>query len=300
MTFEGYVLSQTVGVAKLHKIDPAALLAVVEVESAGKSLECDGVTPCLLFERHIFYRELKKAGKTSALANAIALGLANSSWQPATQYKDQGSSVGRLSLLKRAREIDVECANRSCSWGVGQTMGFLAEEMRFPNANAMLNYMMEGGVPAQVDCMIREIENKKLTLKLNLHEWAAFAKVYNGPGYAKNAYDEKMAAAYLKWSQQILPEGTVKPVDVPSEVKPAVRPIPPSAATQAGIGGGIIAMATAIWEAFQRVETQFVVLGLLILVLAAATAIILWRRSKQAVQPRGNLTELEKGITSCY
>src|SRR5689334_21452572 len=171
--FEENVLNQTVAVTRQHQIDPAALLAVVETESAGKSM--DGTYPCLLFERHIFYRELRKVS-TTLLERAVAQGLANSSWQPGTQYKDQGTGAKRVALFERAAAIDRECAIRSCSWGVGQTMGFLAEELHFPNAIAMLDYMRSGGVPAQVECMVREVENKHLTPKLNGHQWAAFAR----------------------------------------------------------------------------------------------------------------------------
>ena len=289
MAFEAAVISQVVAVADQHKIEPAALLAVVEVESAGKSLEIDGVTPCLLFERHVFYRELKKAGKTAQLLNAQAMGLANATWQPATQYKDQGTSSKRIQLYLKAKAVDEECADRSCSWGVGQTCGFLAEEMRFPNAIAMLAYMTKGGVPAQVECMVREIENKKLSAKLNAHNWAGFAKSYNGPGYAKNAYDTKMAAAYLKWAKQTLTVIKPAPVDVPPEMKPAPVPPPPKVTpTQASIGG-IAGAVAAIWAFFNSVEFKLLAFACLIIVLAVITGIVLLRRHASQTE-RGTLS----------
>jgi hypothetical protein len=39
-----------------------------------------------------------------------------------------------------------------------------------------------------------------LLAALQSHDWAAFAKGYNGPGYAKNAYDVKLAEAYERFS----------------------------------------------------------------------------------------------------
>lgn len=294
--FEGEVLNQTIGVAVAHHIEPAALLAVVEVESAGKSLESDGRTPCFLFERHIFYRELKKAGKTQALELAVEQGLANSSWQPSTQYKDQGSSSNRLKLLARAKFIDEECALRSCSWGVGQTMGFLAEELKFPNAKAMVDYQIKGGVPAQVECMIREIENKKLGPKLNSHDWAGFARVYNGPGYAKNNYVSKMVSAWNSWKGRGVNTTTVqppKPVPVPGPVGP-VKPGPtvPPVAT----GGGIIAIIVAAWAAIHNnLSIQLMIFGGFILVLAIVTLIVIWKRALQANLPKqGNLASVRK------
>lgn len=218
MKFEKLVIDEVVKVAKKNGIEPAALMAVVEIESAGRALEDDGKTPRLLFERHVFYRELNKRAPNK-LQEADRQGLVRVKWDRATQYKDQGSSKNRLILIERARKIDGECANRSASWGVGQTMGFLAEELGFSNANVMLKFMVDGGIPAQVDCMVREIKRKKLDVKLTNQDWAGFARVYNGPGYAANQYDTKLSAAYDKWLSALDPndpETGEAPVEVPT------------------------------------------------------------------------------------
>jgi hypothetical protein len=34
---------------------------------------------------------------------------------------------------------------------------------------------------------------------LRARNWPSFARGYNGPAYAQNAYDKKMAAAYARW-----------------------------------------------------------------------------------------------------
>lgn len=294
--FEGEVLRQTIGVAIKHKVEPAAALAVVEVESAGKSLEQDGRTPRLLFERHVFYRELKKAGKTTALSRAVAAGLAHPEWRkPGTansQYRDQGTSAKRLSLLARARAIDEECALRSCSWGVGQTMGFNAEEMGFRNARELFQYMVEGGVPAQVECMFREIEEKKLIGKMNAHDWAGFAYKYNGAGYKANKYDTKMAAAYLKWKKVELPKIT-EPVPKPKPVqvepgtskptKPEVKPTPPVVTKEkGGLFAGIAAFFAGLWAALQTTQFQLVGIVVMICVLTVITVVVLNKRRAAA------------------
>lgn len=224
MAFEPDVIKQVVNVAKRNGVDPSGLLAVVEVESDGKSMEADGRTPRLLFERHVFYRELKKRAP-SKLQRAIDLGFAIPSWSRSTQYKDQGTSQKRLDLIARVRQVDEECANRSCSWGVGQTMGFLAEELKFPNANAMLKFMVDGGIPAQVECMLREIKNKNLIPKINSHDWAGFARVYNGPGYAANQYDTRMASAERKWRNKINPNEVDEP-DAEQPIDPPKTRVP--------------------------------------------------------------------------
>ena len=47
-----------------------------------------------------------------------------------------------------------------------------------------------------------------MTRALLAKDWAAFARAYNGPGYAKNNYDKKLAAAYarfvnLDWNKDV-------------------------------------------------------------------------------------------------
>lgn len=291
-TFEGDVLSQTVAVAVAHKIDPAALLAVVEVESAGKSM--DGAYPCLLFERHVFYRELRKR-RPERLQEAINAGLALSAWSPSTQYKDQGTGAKRVALFERAARIDRECAIRACSWGVGQTCGFLAEELHFPNAVAMLDYQLKGGIPAQVECMVREIENKRLVAKLNGKQWAAFAKVYNGPGYANNDYDTKMAAAYARWVKKDL-QGMVvvaKPV-TPLPPVPTTTKVTNTVSSDAGkavIVGTASASAAAATK-YNYITWQVGAVVVTMLVLGIVTAVVLYRRRNQKVQT-GTLAAVE-------
>lgn len=296
-TFEGGVLAQTVGVARDHGIEPEALLAVVQVESAGKSLEVDNKTPCLLFERHIFYRELSKKS-LAGLNEAVRLGLANKTWQPKTQYKDQRTSQLRLDLFAQARKINEICAIRSCSWGVGQTMGFLAEELKFRDALMMFNYMVAGGVPAQVECMVREIENKKLTKKLNDHQWAAFAKVYNGPGYATNHYDTKMASAWATWKARGVPLVPATPIRAPISLQPSGPVTPPKTVTVTNTsvvtGGAVVAAATTVsfWE---KLDVQWLMLGGFLLLLAVITSIVLWQRRKAAQVPQlGTLADVKE------
>jgi hypothetical protein len=54
-------------------------------------------------------------------------------------------------------------------------------------------------------------------------DWAAFAKAYNGKGYAKNKYDEKLAAAYKKFAAPPAPRTPSTPPPRPS---PSSAPAP--------------------------------------------------------------------------
>lgn len=187
-------------VAAGRGIEPAALMAVVEVECGGEPFEADGRTPRFLFERHVFYKEL--ASRPDLLKVAVDRGLAIPKWSRTTQYKDLGTSAGRQKVLGQARAIDVEAANRACSWGVGQIMGFHAAALGYGSATAMVAELTTGGLGAQIDCMVRFVQSKGLIAKLNAHDWAGFATAYNGAAYKQNAYDTRLAAAYARWNTE--------------------------------------------------------------------------------------------------
>ena len=50
----------------------------------------------------------------------------------------------------------------------------------------------------QLEIMLRYIEKSGLVAALNRRDWVAFARAYNGPAYARNRYDRKLAAAHAR------------------------------------------------------------------------------------------------------
>ncbi len=199
--FSQSIVNAIKGAATKAGIEPAALLALVEVETSGNPFEQDGRTPALLYERHIAWRMAAKVSKALQTAFARA-GLAIPKWSKATQYKDQGTSANRLALIAKARTIDAEVANQSASWGLGQTMGFLYAELGFGSACAMVEHLT-GNVAGQIECMIHELNNKRLVGPLNAHDWAKVARIYNGAGYAANRYDVRLADSYKRWLRKL-------------------------------------------------------------------------------------------------
>ena len=99
-------------------VEPAALLAVAEVESGGETFALVGGRrePLIRFEGHYFDRRLA-AGKREAARRA---GL--SSPQPG-RIANRKSQAARWRMLKRAAAIDRKAAYESASWGIGQVMG---------------------------------------------------------------------------------------------------------------------------------------------------------------------------------
>ena len=199
--FSQEIIDAIVAAAKAQGWPASALLAVVECETSGKPFEQDGHTPSLLFERHKFYSELQKR-EPSKLKAAIAAGLAIPHWSRSTQYKDQGTSAGRLNVIAKARAIDEEVANRAASWGLGQTMGFNAERLNYEDATHMVGELSRG-IAEQIDALVREIQTDHLDKYLKAKNFAAFARGYNGSGYAQNQYDTRMAAADARWVRRL-------------------------------------------------------------------------------------------------
>jgi hypothetical protein len=215
--FSNEVINAAVRAANANGIRPAALLALIQVETAGHPFEIDGKTPSLLFERHVCYREALKANCLGPFQRA---GLAIPHWNRATQYKDQGSSAARIALIERARNVNIEVANRSASWGIGQTMGFNAQELGFVSATALVEHCAT--LDGQVDCLIRELKTNHIIQPLNDGHYATVALRYNGKGYAANHYDTRLAAADHQWEEKL--KNTSQPA-VESGQRPAPVPV---------------------------------------------------------------------------
>jgi len=198
--FSDKITRAVTATAKAHAIEPAALLALVEVETGGKCFEQYGRTPAFLYERHVAWREAKRRGVLAAFVRA---GLAIPKWDRATQYGDQRSSAQRLDLMRRAKAIDAETALRSASHGLGQIMGNLAERLGFADAADMVAHMT-GSLDGQIDCLIRELTATHLVAPLNAHEWAHVARIYNGAGFAQNRYDVRLADAHKRWCRRLI------------------------------------------------------------------------------------------------
>lgn len=161
--------------------------AILDVEAAGSGFDKMG-RPKMLFEPHVFWRELRPGAKRE---RAAELGLARPRWvrkYPSDSYP----------LLALATGIDEEAALRSASWGLGQIMGFNHAAAGYSSARAMVLAFVEDE-ESHLEAMIRFIKHAGLSDELRRHDWKGFARGYNGPGFAKNGYDRKLAAAFEKW-----------------------------------------------------------------------------------------------------
>lgn len=173
------------------EVELAALRAVAEVESAGSGfLPPPDRRPKVLFEGHVFHR------LTAGRYGASHPNLSYPKWDR-TQYA--GSLAGEWKRLDRAATLDPAAAMQSASWGAFQIMGFNYPLCGFDSVGAFVE-RQSSGADGQLETFASFIARpgSPLLQPLRRKDWARFARLYNGPGYAQNSYDQKLAAAYAR------------------------------------------------------------------------------------------------------
>jgi hypothetical protein len=183
---------------ELLQVGIAELVAVGTVETKGFGFLADR-RPLILFERHIFSK--RTGGKFDASHPDI------SNPKPGG-YGAAGAA--QYDRLARALPLDRDAALCSASWGLGQIMGFNAQTAGFANAEQMVAAMMDTE-NAHLMAMANFINhNPKAVTALRSHDWAGFAKIYNGPNFAINKYDVKLKAAFQGFEADIFPDLNVR------------------------------------------------------------------------------------------
>ncbi len=160
--------------------------AFMDVEAAGSGFDSQG-RPKMLFEPHVFYRNLQGEKRE----RAVKAGLAYPSWKrnyPADSYP----------RLLAAIEIDETAALKASSWGLGQILGENHKLVGYGTPQAMVRAFVDDE-EAHLEAIIAFLKGKGLDKHLRAHNWAKVAEGYNGAQYAKNGYHTKMRAAFAKW-----------------------------------------------------------------------------------------------------
>lgn len=183
------------------RCEVAAIKAVAKVESLGVGFYADGF-PVILFERHIFRRETK--GKYSKSYPNLS--------GPPGNYGPAGKN--QRVKFSQAFELNPEAAMKSCSWGRFQIMGFNHKACGYATVGSFVDAMKEDE-GKQLDAFVAFVESQNLGKHLRSKDFTAFARGYNGAGYAKNKYDTKMLAAYSKFQRE--PSTSSAVASLPSE-----------------------------------------------------------------------------------
>ncbi len=179
--------------AAKYQIEKAAVKAVQEVEAAGRGFSQGHIK--LLFEGHIFWKELKKQGvQPSTIQAGNENILYPNYFTPNPYYKED-----QLDRLNKAIIINEEAAFRSASYGLFQIMGFHATDLGFDSAKSMYAYLSQSE-SNQLDVFGKFAEKNNLLSFIQKHYWAGFAKRYNGSAYQTNQYDKKLEKAFNRYN----------------------------------------------------------------------------------------------------
>lgn len=193
----GRIQGQVQTFARQYSVEPAVILAIQQVESGGNGFLPDG-RPRILFEGHIFWSELQKVGinpNSHVSGNGDIL---YPSWTR-NHYKGGTAEYSRLDRAKRIHEV---AALKSASWGEFQVMGFNHSVVGYSDVKSFVEAMHRPG-GNQLSAVMEFCKNNNLLRHVqgSSKNWASFARGYNGPGYAQNAYDKKLADAYARFSR---------------------------------------------------------------------------------------------------
>jgi len=176
----------------------ASVMAVNQVESRGEGFAANG-RPVILFERHVMFERLQANGLSEAEAAALA------AKHPALVNRKAGGYIGGTAehqRLAQAAQIHYAAAQESASWGLFQIMGYHWQRLGYLDAQHFADTMALSEA-AQLDAFVSFIETDTALHKaLKGRKWAEFARRYNGPNYARNLYDVKLARAYAQFAAE--------------------------------------------------------------------------------------------------
>lgn len=178
------------------RCDVAAIKAVAEVESRNSGFVsglADGKRYCtILFERHKFsvYTGGKHDGTHPRISNRQPGGYARGITYVHRQHNER-------KRFSDAYRINPEAAMMSTSWGTFQIMGFNHEACGFVSVGEFVDAMKESA-QRHLELVVAFILHEHLDDELREHNWAGFARGYNGKNYRINRYDLKLGQAYAR------------------------------------------------------------------------------------------------------
>lgn len=178
------------------RVPVAAIRAFAEVESRGSGFLPDG-RPVILFERHVFRRQLVAAGINLATLSALEKSRPDICNKTPGGY---GASVKEWQRLDDAVQINRTAALESASYGAFQVMGFNWKRCGYASVQDFINAMYKSSA-AHLDSFVRYIQSDANLLKaLRAQDWPECARLYNGSNYLINKYDTKLAEAFARYN----------------------------------------------------------------------------------------------------
>lgn len=168
-------------------IEVAVIKAVVIIE-AGQQMKgfwAPGI-PVINFDASMYAKYKSKVpSKEGAKGEKVPEGL-------------KGYALKEWTQLINARKTNAQGANMGTFWGMFQIGGFNYKLCGCNGVDEFVRLMANSELD-QLELFAAFITNTKMVEDLRNKNWAAFARKYNGPSYAKRGYHTKMANAYKKF-----------------------------------------------------------------------------------------------------
>lgn len=197
--------------------------AVDEVESAGSGFLSQSNRPKILFEGHLFYRELAKLGLAEK-GRAIDPTIVYPKWTK-DHYIGRNGEYARLAKateICKKLKVDDDLALRSTSWGRYQILGSNYKAAGFDSVEAFVEAMFLDE-DNHLEAFLTYLDNTGLDELLRSGNYERFAAKYNGPGYKRNAYQIKIPNAVRKFDKQKIDCSSVKDGVHVVEAMPGIR-----------------------------------------------------------------------------
>ena len=191
--------------AKKLGVELSVIRAVFQTETGGQTYTKDGRIK-ILYERHYFSRfthgKYDKDRDISAPTPFKGKTHKEKGKVVATPEIDQyGNLPNQYRRFEKAKKLDEEAAYSSISYGSFQIMGSNYKDAGYKSAKEFGDAMFSADEDKMLDAFTNYISaNHAMRKALLNHDWATFARLYNGPGYKANKYDTKMAENYKIFS----------------------------------------------------------------------------------------------------
>jgi hypothetical protein len=193
--------------ATAFKVEPAALLAVLKVESGKSGFRADGRLVILLEAHHVWKRLLARKINPLPFMKYVPM-CCQPTWAKAKQYYNTDSwrrIEAGLAWVKKYRATQYDSYRRalleSCSMGRPQIMGWHYANLGYENIDKMVEDF-ERGEREQIFKMLEFMQRNNLLVHLRTRNWRAFARGYNGSGQV-DLYSGRLIDAYENAKRQV-------------------------------------------------------------------------------------------------
>ena len=168
--------------------------AFAKVESRSSGFNRDG-SPKILFEAHVFYREIKKLGLRPEDYQLGNQDIIQRYWSNGSKYYKGG--IEEYKRLDKAFMLFPEAALKSASYGMFQIMGFNHELAGYKD---VINFVlaMDYDANKHLEAFVNFIKSRGIDKHLRSKNWRKMAYFYNGASYEEHGYHTKIENEYKR------------------------------------------------------------------------------------------------------